>query len=120
MGTHNFFSNGGVEAKGIWCRVYQLSPRSGDEVRKVPVGIQVYAPCAPWRTGSSYSPFFNTPPLVKSEVEYYSMLAKTDVHHYSGTNNDLGAACGQYYRVSMMAVVDPGDSDILESIPNEA
>ena len=62
----------------------------------------------------------NTPPLVKSEVEYYSMLAKTDVHHYSGTNNDLGAACGQYFRVSMMAVVDPGDSDILESIPSEA
>ena len=62
----------------------------------------------------------NTPPLVKSELEYYSMLAKTGVHHYDGTNNDLGAACGQYFRVSMMAVIDEGDSDIIQSIPSEA
>jgi hypothetical protein len=26
----------------------------------------------------------NTPPLRKSELEYYSMLAKTNVHHFSG------------------------------------
>ncbi|KAK4974536.1 60S ribosomal protein L30 [Elasticomyces elasticus] len=28
----------------------------------------------------------NTPPLRKSELEYYSMLAKTAVHHFSGNN----------------------------------
>ncbi|WDK20230.1 ribosomal protein L7Ae/L30e/S12e/Gadd45 family protein [Colletotrichum graminicola] len=28
----------------------------------------------------------NTPPLRKSELEYYAMLAKTPVHHFSGTN----------------------------------
>ena len=28
----------------------------------------------------------NTPPLRKSELEYYSMLSKTPVHHFSGTN----------------------------------
>merc|ERR1712241_999176 len=33
----------------------------------------------------------NTPPLRKSEIEYYAMLAKTGVHHYSGNNNELGA-----------------------------
>ena len=27
----------------------------------------------------------NCPPLRKSEIEYYAMLAKTDVHHYSGS-----------------------------------
>merc|ERR1712110_409442 len=32
----------------------------------------------------------NTPPLRKSEIEYYAMLAKTGVHHYSGNNNELG------------------------------
>merc|ERR1712025_256828 len=31
----------------------------------------------------------NTPPLRKSEIEYYAMLAKTGVHHYSGNNNEL-------------------------------
>merc|ERR1711918_58206 len=34
----------------------------------------------------------NTPPLRKSEIEYYAMLAKTGVH-YSGNNNELGTAC---------------------------
>ncbi|KAI5292769.1 hypothetical protein KEM52_006077 [Ascosphaera acerosa] len=28
----------------------------------------------------------NTPPLKKSELEYYSMLSKTSVHHFSGNN----------------------------------
>merc|ERR1712079_62568 len=35
----------------------------------------------------------NTPPLRKSEIEYYAMLAKTGVHHYSGNNIELGTAC---------------------------
>ena len=28
----------------------------------------------------------NTPPLRKSELEYYAMLAKVPVHHFSGNN----------------------------------
>ena len=57
----------------------------------------------------------NTPALRKSEIEYYAMLAKCSVHHYSGTNADLGTACGKYYRVSCLAVTDAGDSDILKA-----
>jgi len=57
----------------------------------------------------------NCPPLRKSEVEYYAMLAKVDVIHFSGGNAELGTACGRYFRVSMLAITDPGDSDILES-----
>uniref|UniRef100_A0A8C3IJF7 Large ribosomal subunit protein eL30 n=1 Tax=Chrysemys picta bellii TaxID=8478 RepID=A0A8C3IJF7_CHRPI len=33
----------------------------------------------------------NCPALRKSETEYYAMLAKTGVHHYSGNNIELGA-----------------------------
>mmetsp|Transcript_11442 Transcript_11442/g.18653 ORF Transcript_11442/g.18653 Transcript_11442/m.18653 type:complete len:109 (+) Transcript_11442:66-392(+) len=57
----------------------------------------------------------NCPPLRKSEIEYYAMLAKCTVHHYAGTNSDLGTACGKFYRVSMISVTDQGDSDILSS-----
>ena len=28
----------------------------------------------------------NTPPLRKSELEYYSMLSKAPIHHFSGNN----------------------------------
>ncbi|XP_023029284.1 ribosomal protein L30 [Leptinotarsa decemlineata] len=59
----------------------------------------------------------NTPPLRKSEIEYYAMLAKTGVHHYSGNNVELGTACGKYFRVCSMSITDPGDSDIIKSMP---
>mmetsp|Transcript_15274 Transcript_15274/g.42740 ORF Transcript_15274/g.42740 Transcript_15274/m.42740 type:complete len:114 (+) Transcript_15274:111-452(+) len=57
----------------------------------------------------------NCPPLRKSEIEYYAMLSKTGVHHFAGNNVDLGTACGRYYRVSMLSITDPGDSDIIKT-----
>ncbi|KFM82275.1 60S ribosomal protein L30, partial [Stegodyphus mimosarum] len=58
----------------------------------------------------------NTPPLRKSEIEYYAMLAKTGVHHYSGSNIELGTACGKYFRVCALSITDPGDSDIIRTM----
>ncbi|EPS37787.1 hypothetical protein H072_8357 [Dactylellina haptotyla CBS 200.50] len=57
----------------------------------------------------------NTPPLRKSELEYYAMLAKTNVHHFAGNNIELGTACGKLFRCSTMAILDQGDSDILST-----
>lgn len=53
----------------------------------------------------------------KSEIEYYAMLAKTGVHHYSGNNIELGTACGRYFRVCTLSITDPGDSDIIRTLP---
>merc|ERR1711884_1004221 len=61
----------------------------------------------------------NIPPLRKSEIEYYAMLAKTGVHHYTGNNIELGTACGKYFRVCTLSITDPGDSDIIRSMPSE-
>merc|ERR1712189_90799 len=58
----------------------------------------------------------NCPQLRKSEIEYYAMLAKTGVHHYSGNNIELGTACGKYFRVCVLSITDPGDSDIIRSM----
>ncbi|KAJ3029880.1 UNVERIFIED_CONTAM: 60S ribosomal protein L30 [Siphonaria sp. JEL0065] len=55
----------------------------------------------------------NVPPLRKSELEYYAMLSKTAVHHYTGNNIDLGTACGKYFRVGVLSIIDGGDSDII-------
>ena len=57
----------------------------------------------------------NCPPLRKSEIEYYAMLAKISVHHFHGNNVDLGTACGKYYRVCCLSILDPGDSDIIST-----
>merc|ERR1712098_177844 len=59
----------------------------------------------------------NTPPLRKSEIEYYAMLAKTGVHHYAGNNIELGTACGKYFRCCTLSITNPGDSDIIRSMP---
>jgi large subunit ribosomal protein L30e len=56
----------------------------------------------------------NTPAIRKSEIEYYAMLSKAQVHHYTGNNSDLGTACGKFFRVSVVTVTDAGDSDILK------
>lgn len=62
----------------------------------------------------------NFPPTCrKSEIEYYAMLAKTGVHHYNGNNIELGTACGKYFRVCTMSITDPGDSDIIRTLPSE-
>lgn len=57
----------------------------------------------------------NCPPIMKSELEYYAMMAKCEVHHYSGNNIDLGSACGKYYRICTLGITDQGDSDIIPS-----
>lgn len=60
----------------------------------------------------------NCPALRKSEIEYYAMLAKTGVHHYSGNNIELGTACGKYYRVCTLAIIDPGTCLLLYNDPD--
>eukprot|EP00594_Rhizosolenia_setigera_P000521 CAMPEP_0178942834 /NCGR_PEP_ID=MMETSP0789-20121207/2229_1 /TAXON_ID=3005 /ORGANISM="Rhizosolenia setigera, Strain CCMP 1694" /LENGTH=109 /DNA_ID=CAMNT_0020622317 /DNA_START=88 /DNA_END=417 /DNA_ORIENTATION=+ len=55
----------------------------------------------------------NCPPLRKSEIEYLAMLAKTQVHHYSGDNTALGTVCGKFFNCSVLTILDGGDSDIL-------
>ena len=39
------------------------------------------------------------------------------VHLFKGSNVELGTACGRLYRVSTMSIEDPGDSDILRTLP---
>ncbi|KAL9260778.1 Large ribosomal subunit protein eL30-like protein [Drosera capensis] len=59
----------------------------------------------------------NCPPLRKSEIEYYAMLGKVDVHHYNGNNVELGTACGKLFRVCCLSIMAAGDSDIIKSTP---
>jgi len=58
----------------------------------------------------------NAPALRKSELEYYAMLAKCYIHHFTGNAIDLGSACGKLHLVSAIAITDPGDSDIIKAM----
>ncbi|UQC85243.1 ribosomal protein L7Ae/L30e/S12e/Gadd45 family protein [Colletotrichum lupini] len=39
----------------------------------------------------------NTPPLRKSELEYYAMLSKVPVHHFGGTNVSCSRTEGSWH-----------------------
>ena len=43
-----------------------------------------------------------------------AMLGKTAVMHYTGNAAALGTACGKYFGVSCMVIINAGSSDILE------
>ena len=58
----------------------------------------------------------NCPAIRRTELEYYAVLAKSDVHAYEGNNVELGTAIGKLFAVSAMVITDPGDSDILEFV----
>ncbi len=56
----------------------------------------------------------NAPPQIKSDVEYYAKLAQIPVIVYPGSSWELGAACGKPFKVASLAVIDPGESSIME------
>ena len=60
----------------------------------------------------------NCPSIRQTELEYYAMLARANVHHFNGNNIELGTACGKMHRVSCLAISKPGDSDILVAVQN--
>jgi large subunit ribosomal protein L30e len=58
----------------------------------------------------------NCPPDVLSDVDYYTKLVKVPVHRFGKDGRELGLACGKPFTVSMVAVVNPGSSDILSAV----
>ncbi len=56
----------------------------------------------------------NAPPEYRERVLYYAKLAGIPVYTYPGTSFDLGVACGKPFKISMIAVIDEGQSRILE------
>ena len=58
----------------------------------------------------------NAPPEIRSDILYYAELGGTPVYVYPGTSVELGAVCGKPFPVASLAIVDPGNSRILELI----
>ncbi|MFA6048793.1 MAG: 50S ribosomal protein L30e [Candidatus Micrarchaeia archaeon] len=56
----------------------------------------------------------NCPDNYKQDVEHYAKLASIELMRFPGTSVELGTACGKPFPVSMMTVLEAGNSDILE------
>lgn len=55
----------------------------------------------------------NAPREVKEDVEYYAKLSNIPVYEFDGTSIDLGTLLGKPFVVASLAIVDPGESNIL-------
>ncbi len=47
-------------------------------------------------------------------LKYYAKLSKTPVYVYDGTSWDLGRLCGKPFMVSVIAIINPGESEIMK------
>lgn len=61
----------------------------------------------------------NAPPELKRDIEYYAKLSKIPVYRFNGTNMELGTLVGKPFSVAALAVVDPGQSNILDLVEEE-
>jgi len=57
----------------------------------------------------------NCPKEFENQLNYYNSLIqnKLYIYKYKGSSWDLGLACAKPYMISVIGVIDPGDSDLL-------
>ncbi len=61
----------------------------------------------------------NAPKHIKDDIMYYAKLSNIPVYVYPGSSVELGALCGKPFVIAALAVIDPGDSNILELVAGE-
>jgi len=59
------------------------------------------------------------PPDVVSDVNYYAKLSNVPVLIFSGNSYDLGLLCGKPFPVTLLGVIDLGESRLLELVKGE-
>ena len=57
----------------------------------------------------------NCPKELENQLNYYNSLMKNQlfIYKYKGSSWDLGLACAKPYMISVIGIIDQGDSDLL-------
>lgn len=55
----------------------------------------------------------NVPQSVREDIEYYSQLSGLTIRSYEGSGVELGTLCGKPFIISVIAVISPGESNLL-------
>jgi large subunit ribosomal protein L30e len=58
----------------------------------------------------------NAPRWAREDIEYYARLAGIPVFIFPGSSIELGAAAKRPHRIMAIAVIDPGQSEILKLV----
>ncbi len=56
----------------------------------------------------------NCPKEILEDLQTYCKLANIYIYQYRGSNYDLGFLCGKTYMISVLLILEAGDSDILK------
>jgi len=56
----------------------------------------------------------NCPDKIRKTIEKYCKLSEIPLIVYPRNNVELGRVCGKPFSISVLAIRDPGDSDILK------
>lgn len=56
----------------------------------------------------------NCPAEILDDLKTYCKFSNLSIYQYKGSNWDLGFICGKPFMVSVLAIIEPGDSDILK------
>lgn len=56
----------------------------------------------------------NCPKDLKDGLDHYANISNIYVYNFPGSSMEMGAVCGKPYVISMLSVIEVGDSDILE------
>ncbi|AET33573.1 MAG: 50S ribosomal protein L30e [Pyrobaculum sp.] len=56
----------------------------------------------------------NAPKWAKEDIEYYAKLAGVPIFVFPGSSIELGAVAKRPHKIMALAVIDPGQSEILK------
>ena len=56
----------------------------------------------------------NCPKKTLDDLETYCKFSNIHIHQFKGSNYDLGFLCGKTYMISVLTILEPGDSEILK------
>jgi large subunit ribosomal protein L30e len=56
----------------------------------------------------------NCPPPLREDIQRFVELSEVPIYEFKGSSLELGAICGRPHVISMIGVIEAGDSDIFE------
>ncbi|NVM54043.1 MAG: 50S ribosomal protein L30e [Candidatus Helarchaeota archaeon] len=56
----------------------------------------------------------NCPKEILEDLKIYCKFSNIPIYQYKGSNWDLGFLCGKPFMISVLSIIDAGDSDILK------
>lgn len=61
----------------------------------------------------------NAPSYIAEELKHYASFAKIPVLIFEGSSRELGSVCRKPFMISALAVLDPGESSLLQLAKGE-